>query len=554
MKKPCGIYIGQNDRTYLAVYNYQHDVSTLLPPEFRSAERVLRLSYSKGGKKGGVDVFLLKDGLPDVSEIAKIKKTISREDASLLSRLPEITRLTLFPQTLSGEEEFFIVNPDDGRGTNVIMESPEDIDRRYGIQQQIVAGLGEIGEEAASLARADVFYFCGREVSKSGREPKKEYVPRIIPVTKLERIRPERVLTGGKAEFVPQCFLEANIDFMNGCLTSWIPGENPSFDGETFTDYFSYPWGDCDYCYASRKHRSFPKTFYEFDQQRLLEELRGGARLKFGSEEEVGKPIDVLRFGKRTEPWTPFTSDEFSQTLEAMLVTGTRGVITTKFLPFFPEVAELLRRTKSTLLYSMGPNEIELGTIEHGCDNEFRLEQAKKYREAGVNSALYLLFHPVFPPTEENLGLINFARENRIPLQILPMRLINRDLAQKVISPFVGNQTGSLWDLLKDTDDPAQMSALPVAHYENTYYHQSGVLIPKISSMHEYWTGLVGENKGMIRMCHHDEDLTYCGGCFCNPGSITETELIQINPLNVKKRERPGKKSKNDSSQESLEL
>lgn len=526
MKKPCGIYIGQNDRTYLAVYNYQHDVSTLLPPEFRSAERVLRLSYSKGGKKGGVDVFLLNDGLPDVSEIARIKKRIFIDGSS-----------------------FRIEH--EGRVSSLEIPYPNQVDERYDIQQQIIF---QRGEEASDLTRADVQYFCGEEYAKDRRGAKKEYVSRIVPVTKLERIHPERILTGGKAEFVPQCFLEANIDFMNGCLTSWIPGEKGNLVGEDFTDCFSYPWGDCDYCYANRKHRSFPKTFYEFDQQRLLEELKGGARLKFGSEEEVGRPIDVLRFGKRTEPWTPFTSDEFSQTLEAMLVTGTRGVITTKFLPFSHDVAELLRRTKSILLYSIGPNEIELGTIEHGCDNEFRLEQARKYNEAEVTSALYLLFHPVFPPTEENLRVINFARENRIPLQILPMRLINRDLAQRVISPFVGNQTGSLWDLLKDTDDPAQISALPVAHYENTYYLQSGVLIPKISSIHEYWTELVGENKGRIRMCHHDEDLTYCGGCFCNPGSITETELIQINPLNVKKRERPGKKSKNDSNQESLEL
>lgn len=529
MKKPCGIYIGQNDRTYLAVYNYQHDVSTLLPPEFRSAERVLRLSYSKGGKKGGVDVFLLKDGLPDVSEIARIKKRISMEG-----------------------EDFRIEQ--DGNIWSLEMRHPRDVDEAYDIQHQIVSGLGDIGEEASALARADVRYFCGEEYAKNRRGPKKEYVQRIIPVTKLERFRPERVLTGGKAEFVPQCFLEANIDFMDGCLTSWIPGENPSFDGETFTDYFAYPWGDCDYCYAGRKHRSFPKTFYEFDQQRLLEDLRGGARLKFGSEEKIGRPIDVLRFGKRTEPWTPFTSDEFFQTLEAMLVIGTKGVITTKFLPFFPEVAELLRKTKSTLLYSMGPNEIELGAVEYGCDNEFRLEQAKKYREAGVNSALYLLFHPIFPPTEENLELINFARENRIPLQILPMRLINRDLAQKVISPFVDSRIRSIWDLLKDTDDPTQTSAFPVTSYENSYYHQSGVLIPKISGMHQYWIDLVGRNNGKIRMCHHDEDLTFCGGCFLKPGSVSQTEPIQINPLNVKKRERPGKKSKNDSSQESLEL
>lgn len=532
MKKPCGIYIGQDDRRYLAVYNYQHDVSTLLPPEFRSAERVLRLSYSRGGRKGGVDVFLLNDGLPDVSEIARIKKRIFS----------------------AGDGSFRIEH--EGRVSHLEIPSPEQIDERYDIQQQIVS---EIGEEASELTRADVQYYCGEEHAKNKRGPKKEYTERIIPVTKVKRIHPERILTGGKAEFVPQCFLEANIDFAGGCIASWLPGENPSFDEKVFTDYFAYPWGDCDYCYAGRKHQSFPKSFYDFDQQRLLKELKGGAKLIFGSEKELGKPVDILRFGKRTEPWIPFTSNKpsnkFVQTLETMLETGTRGIITTKFLPFFPEVAELLRKTKSTLLYSIGPNEIELGAVEYGCDNEFRLEQAKRYKEAGVNSALYLLFHHVFLPTEENLRVINFARENRMLLQILPMKLINRDLTQRVISPFVECETGSLWDILKDPN-PAQTRAFPEKPYENAYYLQAGKLIPKISRMHKFWTELVGENKGRIRMCHHDEDLTYCGGCFCNPGSITKTEPVQINPLNVKKRGRPKSKSKNtnDPNQRGLGL
>ena len=231
-------------------------------------------------------------------------------------------------------------------------------------------------------------------------------------------------------------------------------------------------------------------------------------------------------------------------------------VITTKFLPFLPEVANLLRKTKSTLLYSIGPNEIELGALEHGCDNEFRLEQARKYRERGVNSTIYLLFQPIFPPTKEDLKVLKFARYQNIPLQILPMRLINRDLAQRVIAPFA-NEEHNLWDILKDVNDSSQISTfLPITIYDNAYYFQSGVLIPKINRMHKFWVNLIGDNKGKIRMCHHDEDLTYCGGCFCNPGSITPTEPIQINPSGVKKRSRSKKKSKekNDPNQEDLEL
>jgi hypothetical protein len=282
----------------------------------------------------------------------------------------------------------------------------------------------------------------------------------------------------------------------------------------------------------------------------------GGAQLVFGSEEPLGKPVDVLRFGKRTEPWTPFTQDEFVGTLEAMVQTGTRGIITTKFMPFDPEIVNLAKKTKSTVLYSIGFEDLEAGCIEHGYDNNYRLNQARQYREAGVNSILYLLFHPIFEPTERELSVLEFAEKHKLPIQLLPMRMITKALAQKTISPLVGDQNAILWDVLKDTHLPSVQQEMDImVEYEDSYYVQSSVLIPKINRMHPFWMDLIKSNKGRIRMCHHDEEQVYCGGCFCGPPSISPTQEIELNPSGVpkigkrQKKEEPPKIEKPASTQ-----
>jgi hypothetical protein len=527
MQRPAGIYRGLEGRTYLAVYNYQHDVSTLLPPDFRSTERVAAVSYSKGGEKGGVDVFLLHNGLPPVTDMAKIRKTISIRDGGF--RIEDIKRGVL----------------------EVGGYNPSEVNLTYDIRSQVVADFPEeIRNEALGLTQADIYYFCGEEVAKNPRGPSTEVVPRIIPVTEIRRVVPERVLRGGKAEFVPQCVLEANIDYTKGCLTSWIPGEEPSFDGQFFRDYWHFVWGDCEYCYALTKHKSFPKSIYEFDRQRLLEELGGEAKLIFGSDETFGRPIEILRFGKRTEPWTPWTEDDLLGTLEAMIETRTKGVITTKFMPFDQKFVDLLRRTRSTVMYSTGAAEdVELGPIEWGCDNDFRIEQAARYREVGVNAVLFYLIHPTFPPTENDLENLERAQRGKVPVQFTPARFYTREATQRMIAPLVGLEKRNdilIQDVLRD-DSPEQVDLIPHRfEYANSYEMSSGILIPKLDRMHYFWRERIGSNQGKSRMCAHDSETTFCGGCFTKPGTISPTEhqerkqsdLVQVKNRRYEKRKK----------------
>ena len=493
MKFPGAIYESKA-RKYLAVYSFQHDVSVMLPPSFESAERVAHVSYSMGNKKGGIDVFLLRDDSLDFSGIVNLKKRISvngREFRSddLKSRSADFLR----------------------------RDSLKDCDERYGIQAQIVENPKNVREEVLEIARADIVFYCGKKYARDRRTPRIEYVEKVTPVTELKRIIPEKILTGGKQIFVPTCELDANIDFGKGCISAWVPGENASFDGKNFVNFYSYPFGECDYCYAEDQHKSFPKSVYEFDLARLKKELKGECFLEFGKEKALGRPVKTLRFGKRTEPWAGFNSQEFIETLEAMTETRTRGVIPTKFLPFNPVVSELLRKTNSSIIYSIGFDEFELGACRHGCNNEFRIEQARKYHESGVNSNLYLLIVAHLPPGERETSILEFALKNSIPVQLLPMRFKRKDIASKV--------TGQDWGRLKESR--AQLE-LPGLDEENRggYKAKYGRLI--CQDINPQWLKMIGDNHGRIRMCHHDDRMAYCGTCFLNEGFIEETEKNKL--------------------------
>ncbi|MFA5953215.1 MAG: hypothetical protein WC812_01350 [Candidatus Pacearchaeota archaeon] len=43
--------------------------------------------------------------------------------------------------------------------------------------------------------------------------------------------------------------------------------------------------------------------------------------------------------------------------------------------------------------------------------------------------------------------------------------------------------------------------------------------IPK--TIHPFWLNLIKNNNGRIRICHHDDELVYCGGCFQKQGCIS---------------------------------
>ena len=465
---PVGVYKGKGN-TYVAVYNYQHDISVMLPPSLSDATHVEHFSYSKGGKKGGGDVFLLPKRDICFRGVAKNRKS--------------------FHTVPNGVSILYTSGDDSFVNNEQIRRAMDD----YDVRIELLQGTGS---EVITHTLADIADFCGEKTAKKARGSRVVIVDKIVPVTEAKWINPKWMVVGGKQWFEPECILEGNIDFGKGCVSSWIPQEGATFDGKTYTNYFAYYSGECLYCYADREHRCYPKTLYKFDRERLKKELMGACKLKFGKDTMLGRPVKILRFGKRTEAWSPESADNFVATLETMVETGTRGVIPTKFMPFNPELAKLLKRTNSSVLYSIGFDEFELGAVKRGCSNDWRIEQAMKYREAGVNSNLYLLIVAHLPPAVRELAVLeSLGYGHVIPLQLLPMRFRTKESFRVI--------TGENWDELKKKrmyNTPKKNSLVPVV-------------------VDNGWTAMVGNNKGNVRMCYHNGQTSFCGGCFQCKGS-----------------------------------
>ncbi len=502
-----GIYHGKNNRRYLSIYNFQQDIYIKPPDSFGDIQHISHFSYKRGGKKGGGDVFLINE-IPDKPEVS-INKEIK-----LIENRVQI-----------GEKEY---------NQSGLLEI---VPKRYDIQHQILALPREIREEVIAMSNADIAYFCGDEIAKKHRGSKIEILETIIPKTEAKYIKPEKMLTGGKQEFVPSCKLQANIDFGQGCISGWIPIKDASFDGKFFTGYLSSPNSECTYCYARDKHRCFSKTIYEFDKQRLIEELKGECRLDFGDwETKLGRPVDILRFGKRTETGAPFTRRQLIGTLEAMIETRTRGIIPTKYLEYNKETEKLLKKTNSVVLYSVGDfDEFEKGACTHGCNNGFRLEQAVKYHEAGVNSLLYLHIIGHKPPGKRENEILKIAKKHNMNIQLLPMRFPNRDLTKRM--------TGQTWNHLKGGSKRAWNQFILPAHGDfGSYVFRENMLC--LEKVHSSWLEMMGNNNGKIRMCHHTLENTYCGGCFQAKGEISDPPSQNMKKIYTRsKRPRNRKKS-----------
>lgn len=509
---PCGEYEGRAGRKYLAVYNYQHDVYTAIPPGVNGIP-VAHFSYSKGGKKGGVDVFMLDRKKPSDynSALINVRKKFN------------LTEDRISVQELGAQE-----------GTSLLRRGLEKAGENYDIQVEVISALPKsIQREVLDLTNSDIAYFCREKTAKDRRGPKIEVVPEIIPKTQIGLMEYNKdlgMIRTGKKEFVPTCQIEGNIDLVQGCVTSIHAGESSNFDGKTFTDFFFAPWGECGYCYSDRKKRNFFKTFYAFDKQRLLEELRGGARINFGSEERLGRSLGILRFGKRTESWSEFTRDSFVQTLEAMVETGTRGIIPTKALPFDREIAKLLKKTKSTVLYTHGWDGLERGACEQEHDNAFRLEQGRLYHQVGVNAINYLMILGHLPIGEREKNVL----EEKIPTQILPLRITSKALVSRLIEEGL-LPPETTWDKLKGSIRQREFEFSQDPNLRKYFYDSSNLVV---GNLHPDWERVIGNNNGSVRMCHHDLQTTYCGGCFQAQGTISETRHItkKRNPGRIKEK------------------
>lgn len=488
MRFPGRIYLGKQG-TYLAIYSHHPDICIAAPTSLAGqTQRLAHVQYSEGGKRRGINIFSLK-----------VSKKISIPEINFAEEVSTTSNIT--PST----------------------------DQLQDVQYQVVRNTPS---EVLDLIRADISRYCKRPATTSFKT-KIQFQDKIIPVTSLRTINPKRLLTPGKQDFVPSCSLEANIDFARGCISGWLPESKAEFNGEIFRNFFLSPRGECMYCYAQPKHKSFPKTVYKIDYQRLKQELLGNCRLTVGCDKTLDKKVVVLRFGKRTETGSKYTIEQLALTLETCTETKTRTVLPTKFLGFDPEVAKLLKKTNSVVLYSIGFDELEPGAVKHGCDNDWRTEQAIKYKKAGVNSIIYLLTIIHTPPRRREKRILKKAKQHDIPIQLIPMRFSSKALCKKV--------TRIAWDDLKRSGRSLFGDENDVywGSYEQQY---SGIITPL--KIHQDWLNIIQNNSRSVRMCHHNSELTWCGTCYLkDTGFKTITQEVELERFGSTKSQKKSDKS-----------
>ncbi|UZE94161.1 MAG: hypothetical protein IB618_01135 [Candidatus Pacearchaeota archaeon] len=488
MRIPGSIYKNKKGDTYVALYNYWADVYRKAPPEIRKmSDYVAHIKYSFGGNSRGIDVFLLYNRNYDISDEVDVKRTL-RESKS-----------------------------------NEVNRNLKAIDKRHNLIVEIAPECDVSG--ILNLIRKDIKDFARRPAKK--HSPSISLVDKIVPKTKLRKIKQKEYLRRGKQEFVPSCALDVNLDFSWGCISGFIPSPNAHFDGKYFRNYFLDIWAECGYCYAVYQHKSFAKYILDIDKKQLIEELE--------KEKKAKARNIVLRLGKRTEAGSKFTLDSLVTTLEACIETGTRAIIPTKYLEFDKEIAGLLKKSKSVVLYSIGWDKLEKGACIHGYPNEWRIEQALRYKKENVNSVLYLHINLPHKMTERERGILNFAFKDDLPIQLLSIRIPSKRIAKEI--------TGSSWEELKTSNGQLLLDIIKKTKNHGGYKWKTNIMIAQ--EKHEDYKFLIGQNNyHRIRMCHHDDKETYCGRCFLDDkGSITPTVKLDIKYM--KKSRKDWKKPKN---------
>jgi len=455
-------------RKYLALYSSSYsDIYIANPSDNEEkSKRLAHISYGFESRRWGIDVFQVRgDDFSSLLNNVNLKRSIGYN-----------------------KEELKALNE-------------KNINKSQGICYELISDIknSDIEKEILYFAQKDIGDFCRKEANS--KETKKDYFNKIIPKTKLKFIDPKYYLQGGKQEFVPSCRLEANLDFSNGCISSFIPIEFKHESEKGFMYGFIDFSSECAYCYSKYQHRYFPKSILTIDKEKLKNELEGNCYLD--RKNKLGKKVKVLRLGKRTEPGSKYTLEQLVTTLETCLETGTQVVMPTKYLEFNDEIAGLFKKTKSSLIYSIGWDKFEKGACSNGCNNEFRIEQAKRYRKTDVNSIFYLLIDAVNPPGDREKEILDIAKENKISILLLPIRLNNKSIAFDV--------TGLPWNNLK-MKNQLMIPGISKEMAGNYKLINSHTLIAE--KINQEWTKLVGNNNGNIRMCNHNEDKTWCGACF----------------------------------------
>ncbi len=389
-------------------------------------------------------------------------------------------------------------------------------------------------------------------------------------------------LTPGKADFIKRvnpvtkitdnvCLLEWNVDLSRGCIAQvsskhfdeivenngkYAPGNYAVYKKQGTAD------GRCDYCYAWGKNSGAVNPAVVDDKTRadFLEH----------------KPR-ILRFGKNTEPGHPYYSKPFFDLLELCKEFRTTPIITTRMLPFglegaietqnysenhddsiaryarkinFPSgevLATMLRDVRTSLLVSLGYDNIETGPVSQGFSNEWRIVQANRFHASKVNTSLTVVCD-VTSSIADNISRGSFigrALEEKaktgINVRVIPPRIYTHKSAVAITGSrrSVINSPGYHQTLTLEGIDNAE--PLPTSRYR-----AAGMLKSVSNYLHPDFRKLMVEGMGVCGAIGENEHCDKCNTC---GGKMRVTfpvsELPKIEFTNPTRRQQMVRRNKN---------
>jgi hypothetical protein len=335
----------------------------------------------------------------------------------------------------------------------------------------------------------------------------------------------ELKLVKGKAEFIKRklpnetiediCICENNADFafaciaqVHGSLVNEVIRNNGSYDKDKITEHRKAVGIDkrCDYCYAKRKNwgKITPKIIGKRTREQFKEE----------------KP-KIIRLGKNIECGHFFYREELLQFLELCKEHGTRIIFPTKMLEFDENIAELLRETESVVNYSICNDSLEPGAVSQGFSNTWRVEQAKRYTDFGVNATTTLTCD-VTNSLEGNIKYgfaineILKAKEKGLTVRLLPLRLYSKRVCLKA--------TGEKWeDIIMPKDWKDAFDFEFIWRYAKKEGNGAFPLF-----FHEDFIEFISEGIGI---CGRGGESEYCDKCNLEKGVRIDIPISELAPV-----------------------
>jgi len=370
-------------------------------------------------------------------------------------------------------------------------------------------------------------------------------------------------LFSGKGEFVRRklpdggiekvCLCVHNTDFLRGCISQVrvdllpeVIEHNGRYAPDKLKEYYKLGIADnrCMYCYASRLNggRVTPEKVDNVTESYFRE-------LKLG----------IIRIGKRTESGHVFYFPVLRDFLELCRKYGAEIILPTKALsfgreglehlqiddrlpnlPVGKEIAGIFKQVGGVINYSIGNDRLEPGMVSQGHTNAWRIEQARLYREAGVNTTLTITCD-VTSSIEDNASrgfavkqALEAGKKFEIPIRILPLRISSHKLA--VLA------TGKSWDEIKHIQErhhPKQTALFEMHQVQGKPYQAKGnnELIPRF--LHPDFQQLVDSGTGL---CGIVGDYENCDKCTLENRRIRfpVSQLAEVEYNNKGKRRRLG--------------